>query len=188
MLRYTYRDNKSRFDFLILLLNSAALLPKVVSDFNLLMITDLQLRQQVLSRLELEPKIDPSALEITVSDGVVTLRGSLENETDLACTERIVRDINGVKGVVDDELKVKSATRLPRSDDDLRADACDAIKWLTTVPQENIRISACEGWIELGGEVDSTHQAQCMEALLREIPGVHGVRNRLKVATELHVG
>jgi len=38
------------------------------------MITDVEIKQQVLNRLELEPKIDPTAVGVSVEGGVVTLR------------------------------------------------------------------------------------------------------------------
>ncbi len=151
------------------------------------MTTDLELKQQVISRLELEPKIDAAALDVTVHDGVVTLRGTVDNEADRLCTERVLRVMDGVKGLVDDELKVKTAARLRRSDFDLQTEACEAIKWLTTVPEENVEVTVRNGWIQVAGEAESAHQAQCLEAVLREIPGVRGVKNLLKIAGERRV-
>ncbi len=148
------------------------------------MTTDSELKQQVISRLELEPKIDPAALDVTVHDGVVTLRGNVENESDRVCAERVLRFMHGVRGLVDDELKVKSAARSRRSDSDLEADACEAIKWLTTVAQEKVQVTVRNGWVQVTGETESHHQAQCLEALLKEIPGVRGVKNSLKMTGE----
>lgn len=145
------------------------------------MTTDLELKRQVLSRLELEPKIDPGCLGVSVENGVVTLKGSVESEDDRACTERVVRDLRGVKGLVDDDLRVKSTARARRSDAELEASAYEAIQWLTTVPRERLKISASDGWLSVEGETESLHQAHCIEAVLREIPGVHGVKNGLKV-------
>src|SRR5512139_4323979 len=96
-----------------------------------LMNSDLQLKEQVLSRLELEPKIDVAALGVSVEDGVVTLRGSVETENDRVSTERVVRELRGVKGVKGDELRVKSQLCTRPSDAELQAAACDAMDWLT---------------------------------------------------------
>jgi osmotically-inducible protein OsmY len=146
------------------------------------MMNDLEIKQQVLNRLELEPKIDPTAVGVSVEQGVVTLRGSVESEGDRASTERVVRVIRGVKGVVDDELRVKSAARPRRQDRELEEMAREAIQWLTTAPGEKLKVKVRDGWLTLEGEAETPHQAQCLESVLREIPGVHGVENALKVA------
>ncbi len=145
---------------------------------------DLQLKQQVISRLELEPKIDPATLDVSVEDGIVTLRGSVDNEADRASTERVVRVMRGVKGLVDDDLQVRSAPRLRRPDRELEQDASEAVKWLTTAPQENIKVTARNGWLNIAGEAESPHQAQCITALLKEIPGVRGIKGSLNIRPE----
>lgn len=142
--------------------------------------SDSELKREIISRLELEPKIDPAVLGVSVEDGVVTLRGSVESEEELASTERVVRVIPGVKGLVGDELTVKSASRTRPKDADLEARAMESIRWLT-VPQEGIRITSRNGWLTVEGEVEFRHQAQSVEDVLREIAGVHGVRNLLTV-------
>jgi len=145
------------------------------------MTTDLQLKKQVLDRLKLKPNFDATALGVTVEAGVVTLSGSVENEAELAAAERVVRVIKGVKGVVAHEVQVKSVVR-PRQDDRrLEAAARDAIQWLTTAPQEKLKVTVRDGWLTLEGEVETLHQAQCVEAVLREIPGIHGVENAARV-------
>ncbi|HEY5909665.1 MAG TPA: BON domain-containing protein [Verrucomicrobiae bacterium] len=146
--------------------------------------TDLQLKEEVLSRLELEPKIDPAGLGVSVEDGVVTLRGSLESEDDRASTERVVRFVEGVKGVVDDDLRVKCAPCARPSDSELQARAREAIQWLTTVSPEKLGIGVRDGWLTLEGEIESLHQAQSVEAVLRDIDGVRGVKNALKVIAQ----
>lgn len=143
--------------------------------------SDLDIKKEVLTRLELEPKIDPSALGVSVEDGVVTLKGTVEDEHERASTERAVRFLQGVKGLVDDELEVKAERRSRPKDAEIKAMASEAIQWLTTVPAEGIEVSARNGWLTLQGTVEAAHQSRCIEEVLRDIPGVRGVKNGLKV-------
>jgi osmotically-inducible protein OsmY len=143
--------------------------------------SDLDLQKDVLTRLELEPKIDAATLGVTVKDGVVTLKGNLENEQDRACTERALRFVDGVKGVVDDELQVESRKCCRPSDSELQTKAGEAIKWLTTVPSEGIRLTVCNGWLTLEGSVEAKHQSHSIEDVVSAIPGVRGVKNLLTV-------
>jgi osmotically-inducible protein OsmY len=143
--------------------------------------TDLQLKEDVLSVLELEAKIDPSELGVSVENGIVTLKGNVETDEDRTSTERALRLITGLKGMVDDELRVHSARRTRPNDAEIQAAAGEAIQWLTTVPRETIKVTARDGWLTLEGKVEERHQAQCIEELMREVPGVRGVKNALTV-------
>lgn len=146
--------------------------------------SDLDLKKDVLTRLELEPKIDPATLGVTVKDGVVTLKGNLENEQDRACTERALRFVDGVKGVVDDELQVESKKCSRPSDAELQAKAAEAIKWLTTVPSEGFKVTISNGWLALEGSVEAKHQSHFIEDVVSAVPGVRGVKNLLTVSGE----
>lgn len=146
--------------------------------------SDLQLTHEALDRLELQARIDPASLSLSVKNGVVTLRGSVETDEDRASTERAVRDIEGIKGLVDDDLQVRSCRRARLKDKDIEAAADDAIRYLTTVPWEGIKVTVHDGWLTLAGEVEAWHQAETIEDLVRGIPGVHGVKNSLSVHQE----
>src|SRR5512133_4353731 len=145
---------------------------------------DLELKQEVIARLGMEPKIDAASLGVAVKDGIVTLRGSMETEADRAVTERAVRVIKGVKGLVDDDLQVETGKRVQPRDAEIQAAAREAIQWLTTVSQEHVRVECRNGWVTLEGEVESGHQARCIEEVVRPLAGVHGVKNLLTEATE----
>ncbi len=148
--------------------------------------SDLQLREDVLSCLELEARIDPAQLAVSVADGVVTLKGKMETEEDRASTERALRIIKGVKGLVDDDLQVQSVRRGRPNDAQIQQAAEEAIQWLTTIPREAIKVTARDGWLTLEGELEAHHQAECVEDLMRAVPGVRGVKSKLTVAPETH--
>lgn len=145
---------------------------------------DLDLRDDVLRRLELEPKIDPAAVMVSVEAGVVTLTGTLEEDVDRQVTEKAVRDISGVKGLIADDLRVKCGKTVRPKDAELVAQARESIQWLTTVPQEGIRVSAKDGWLTVEGDVEFLHQVRSIGEVLRDIQGVHGVRNKLTTARQ----
>lgn len=146
--------------------------------------SDVQLKQEVLTRLELEPKIDPASLTVSVDNGVVTLKGRMEKATDRITTEKAVRRIKGVRGFVGDELQVETTNPMRPRDAELAQAVNDAIQWLTTVPRESIRVSILDLWVTLEGEVEAPHQSEFVEEVVRGVPGVRGVRNFLTVAKE----
>lgn len=70
--------------------------------------TDPEIRQLVLQRLEDEDSLDVDGLEIEVSDGAVIVSGRLGTEDEVEAVERIIVDRIGVtdfeNGLVVDEL------------------------------------------------------------------------------------
>ena len=83
--------------------------------------------------------------------------------------------------------KIKRAgTR--RADFELATAARDAIRWMTTVPAEAIRITAHNGHLDLGGRVEALHQRTAIEDLTRALPGVRGVTNSIYVGEPVLFG
>ena len=60
---------------------------------------DEQLRLQVLDRLQHDPAIDSSRIEVEVKDGVVNLRGKSDTEAEKLLSEKATASIEGVKNV-----------------------------------------------------------------------------------------
>ena len=74
--------------------------------------------------------------------------------------------------------------RVRPADTDLAAAVRDAIEWLTTVPNETIRVTARDGWLYLGGRVDWWHQRDIIEEVTRRLPGVEAVVNSIEVRSK----
>lgn len=62
--------------------------------------------------------------------------------------------------------------------------AQQAIKWLTTIPQETIKVTAHNGHLDLDGRVASLQQRLILEDLARTLPGVRGVTNLICVEAD----
>lgn len=62
--------------------------------------TDKYLREEVCEALLLNPELDPERIDVEVEEGVVTLRGHVHHRHDRWLAEDIVREVSGVKDVV----------------------------------------------------------------------------------------
>jgi len=67
-----------------------------------------------------------------------------------------------------------------RSDSELAAAASFALFWLTSIPQENVHIGVHDGCVSLQGFLDTTHQKQFIEGIVRRVNGVRAVVNLIK--------
>ena len=82
------------------------------------MISDLQLRQDVLDELEFEPSVNAAHIGVTANRGVVTLTGSVMSYAEKTVAERAARRVRGVKAIAE-EIEVRLPSDTKRADDEL---------------------------------------------------------------------
>ena len=68
-----------------------------------------------------------------------------------------------------------------RSITDLRADAANALFWDLAVPRHRVTAQVDYGVVTLKGVVERPYQRSCAEAVVRQVPGVLGVKNEIAV-------
>ncbi len=143
--------------------------------------SDKQLQQDVIDDLKWDPSVDCSKIGVASSGGVVTLTGSVPSYFQKQNTERVVKRVAGVRAVANDiEVRLPSSTE--RTDADVASAALSALKWDTSVPDENVKISVSKGWLTLEGNVDWNYQRESAEKAVEKLIGVKGVTNRIAVA------
>jgi hyperosmotically inducible protein len=155
----------------------------------LLSIDDRKLREDIANRLRYDRigfGIMFNNFEVSVKDGVVTVRGEARSYPDKASALAIVQDTPGVRDVrdeinvlplsaFDDELRLRTAMAIYR-DPTLEKYASD--------PQAPIRIVVEHGNVKLYGVVDSALDKQIAEMKAKQVSGVFSVENYLLVANE----
>lgn len=141
---------------------------------------DKDFRVHVLDELDWAPDIDADDIGVAVSDGVVTLTGHVPSYAQKRGAERAVLRVAGVKGIAND-LEVRLPDNHERSDTDITRAALQAIEWHTQLPADDITVKVEDGWVTLRGTVDRYSQASQAEQLVRDLMGVRGVRNELRV-------
>jgi osmotically-inducible protein OsmY len=72
--------------------------------------SDERIREDVNYRLTDDPDLDASDIEVSVNDGVVTLRGSVDSRWDKRRAEDIAESVSGVVDV-DNKLRASMATQ-----------------------------------------------------------------------------
>ena len=143
--------------------------------------SDKQLQKDVLDDLTWDPSIDASKVGVAVSNGVVTLTGDVPSYFQKQNTERIVKRVAGVRAVAND-IEVRLAGSTERNDTDIAHAALNALKWDTSVPEENVKLSVTKGWVTIEGSVDWNYQRESCEKVIEKLVGVKGVTNRISVS------
>lgn len=146
--------------------------------------TDAQLQKDILAELAWDPAINATDVGIIVKDGVVTLTGHLTNFSEKYAAERAVRRVSGVKALAV-EIEVRLSPSYKRSDSDIAAAVQRAIDWNVVVPDNCIQPKVENGWITLNGDVEWNYQRKAAERAVRDLFGVVGVTNLVKVKPKI---
>lgn len=145
---------------------------------------DKQLQTDILDDLRWDPSVDASKIGVAVTNGVVTLTGSVPSYFQKQNTERIVKRVAGVKAVAND-IDVQLPSTTEKTDSGVAAAALNALKWSTSVPEENITVSVSKGWVTLEGSVEWNYQREAAEKAVEDLSGVKGVTNRISVSPHI---
>ena len=141
---------------------------------------DVDLKKDVLAELKFEPSVRAEDIGVSVKDGIVTLTGSVSSYAEKLAASRAAKRLAGVKGLAED-IMVRLPESSRRTDSDIAAAAVDALKWITTIPEDTVKITVRDGWLTLEGTVEGWHQKTAAENAVRNLAGVRGVTNLIVI-------
>jgi osmotically-inducible protein OsmY len=140
--------------------------------------SDDDIRDSVLLELEWDPKITSNDVAVAVKDSVVTLSGFVHSYWEKDAAEKAAKRVYGVRGVANDiEVKLPST----RTDPEIARDAVHELETHISIPNENIKVIAKNGWVTLEGTVDWQYQKVLAESAVKKLRGVTGVTNNIAV-------
>lgn len=139
---------------------------------------DESIRNDVLSELEWDPKVNSSDIGVAVKDGVVTLTGYVSNYWQKDEAEKTAKRVYGVRAVAND-LTVKVAEL--RSDPEVARDAVQELDSHILIPGDKIRVTVRGGWVTLEGSVRWQFQKRLAESAVKKLKGVIGITNNIEI-------
>jgi osmotically-inducible protein OsmY len=139
--------------------------------------TDADLAKAVLDALRWDAAIPAGRLDVTVSQGWVTLRGEVEFGFEKRDAERVVQRLSGVKGVTN--LIIVRSHPLPS---DLKQNIEKALVRNAETDAQNITVEMQGSKIILRGKVRSYAEKKAAEDTAWSAPGVTDVENRIVIS------
>jgi osmotically-inducible protein OsmY len=139
-----------------------------------------QLQRDVQDELKWEPSLDEAGIGVSVHDGVVTLNGHVLSYSERTAAEKAAKRVFGVHAVAND-LVVKLPGGRERDDTDIAEAAIRALRWHTSIPEEQVKVVVSNGWVTVDGEVEWFYQKQAAYDAVRHLTGVKGVSNNLLI-------
>ncbi len=144
--------------------------------------SDEQIAKDVREQLAFNRRIDESALEVGVSNGHVTLSGSVPSYPALTAAEKDARIVSGVQSV-ENGIRVEPPTEQPALPTDGEIQAA-AERMLVQAPDVSIRdlsLSVKSGEVVLEGSVDQLWKKFRAQEVAGIVAGVRAVHNHLVV-------
>jgi osmotically-inducible protein OsmY len=137
---------------------------------------------EVMFQLGWDSRIKQTEVGVTVSKGVVTLRGVVDSYVKKLAAQQAAHKAYGVLDVVNDiEVRLPGDTQI--DDADIARALRHALEWNVLVPSSRINSTVINGWVTLNGEVDCLRERADAERAVEVIPGVRGIINHLEVKT-----
>lgn len=143
--------------------------------------TDVTIQKDVIDELRWDPRIQSREIGVATKDGVVTLSGTVGSYAEKWTAERAAERVGGVKAVASD-LEVLLPAAHAQNDATLAHRLIEAFKWDVHVPQDKVKVLVRDGWVQLDGDVHWQYQKDATERAIRNITGVRGMTNMIKVS------
>jgi len=143
--------------------------------------TDSQLQQDAIAELRWEPLLREAEIGVSAKEGIIILTGTVDSYAKKTEAEDAVKRVAGVKAVVE-KIEVKYATDWTKKDDsDIATEVVNAFKWHLEVPSDKVKARVEKGWVTLDGQVEWNFQSEAAKNAVRNLLGVTGVTNNIKV-------
>ena len=146
---------------------------------------DEELRLEVEKEIRSERKIsNPNRIQITVKNAVATLSGYVDHYIDQVAADTAAERVPGIEGVAQD-IEVELPVSSKRDDVEIADSACAAIEHNSLIPQEHVKVTVCDGWLTLDGNLQEEHQKEEVENIVGRILGVKGITNNIVVKPQV---
>jgi osmotically-inducible protein OsmY len=139
------------------------------------------LQKEIQEALKWEPLLHAAEIGVIVKDGIVTLTGTVDSYAKKLEAENATKKVAGVKALVE-KIEIKHHNSSSKLDDtEIAQNITQALKWNLEVPKEKVRVKVEHGWITLEGELQWKYQSDCVIGSVKNLLGVTGISNKIKI-------
>ena len=149
--------------------------------------TNEDLQYDVEKAINWEPLMDAAEIGVTAKDGVVTLTGTVDSYAKKMEAENAAKKVTGVAVLVE-KIKIEYGSYFAKKEEsDIAAEILSAFKWNAQLPKDKITVKVENGWVTLEGEMTWNYQKEAAKDALKNLLGVTGVSNNIRIKSEVDV-
>lgn len=142
------------------------------------------LRKEVMEAIKWEPVLESNKIEVSVQEGIVTLAGTVDNYNQKKEAKHIVKDISGVKTIIDD-VRVDLSVSTIRNDKEIARAVIKALDGKWVIPNHRLKVTVEDGWVTLEGILHWNFQRKTADDAIRYLEGVRGVVDKIMIEAEI---
>lgn len=139
-----------------------------------------ELQKDVQSAIKWEPAMHAAEIGVTAKDGVVTLSGTVDSYSKKINAENAAKKVQGVKAVAED-ITINYGHSFSKNDTEVAKEILDVWKFDWEIPADKLQIKVEDGWVTVEGEVAWKYQETAAINAMKNLVGVTGVSNFIKV-------
>ena len=142
-----------------------------------------KLYTSVIEKLKFEPRLDSSEITISIEGNadIVTLGGTVKTHAEKTIAEDTVKEIKGVKAVIDEMTVSSLLWRKIKTDHEIVTAAIQAFQWHALIPDELLKITVDSGNVTLSGRVNWQYQKNLAWNAINNLLGVKSIKNDIIV-------
>lgn len=157
-----------------------------VKDSSSVKHSDTSLRDKVKVTLLFHGSVNAGKIKVDVKEGIVTLRGKVDSQTQKELMTENVKDVEGVKGVNNELTVTKSAEKKRKTDEKIDDASVTAQVKITLINHRSTSllsttIKTKSGIVTVGGKARNTLEKDLVTKLVADINGVKSVKNQMVI-------
>lgn len=141
---------------------------------------DARIREDVIEELRWDTRVSETDVGVEVQRGIVTLSGTVTSWAKKLAAQDAAHRVAGVLDVAN-ELEVRIPGDGPPTDTEIAEHVRHALVLDVLVPDTQIQTTVSHGIVRLTGSVDYTSQREDAALAIRNLSGVRGVINEIRV-------
>lgn len=142
---------------------------------------DEQIKKAVVDMLYWDNRVDASDIHVEVTDGVVTLRGTVPSYGIKEAALFTAWKVPGVKKVNNNSFVRFPSTAKILTDSQIKESIEKQLKWNDSTSKENIQVRVKKGEVSLEGHVDAYWKTFRAQQIASDVIGVIDIENKLTV-------
>lgn len=144
------------------------------------MTVDESIQDMVGKELRWDKSVNAAHVGVSVTQGVVTLQGHVDTYPEKQRAEKAALRVRGVRSVAND-LVVHVPRDGTRDDTDIALGITQAMTKNVNIPRGAVQSTVRNGWVVLDGKIDWEYQRLAAEKVARDVPGVAGLTNSIRL-------
>ena len=141
-------------------------------------LNDKDIGDAIESKYEYDHAVNANAIDVSVTDGIVELTGTVTNIKARERAGKLARLVKGVR-TVSNRIEVKPPFYL--SDQEIASKVENALLMDPATDSYEVSVSVKENVVTLTGEVDSFQEKELCAAVAKSVTGVKDLKNDIKV-------